>query len=718
MLTTDASKNSTPFLSKEIAVYLVLTLCSVLTLIAFVNLIPQVDEDFFFSSSDPHFQQEKRISKSFKRKDTQLILAAQGKIETPEYAQKVDLLSQEIASVPGVVTVVSITRGPKDYLDALNSPFWKRLLISDDRQGTNIIVVLEKGKTETAVSSIEQLVKKTGTNDFAVLISGIPYIITLIQRQLVHDFSTFSLLAFILFSFVILFIFRSWRILLGTMVCCLDAAIWTLMITHLVHIPIGLLTANLATVVFVLTLSPIIFLTYNWQHLPNLKPDVDRVHQAIRYTITPSSWSTSTVLLGFLSLLTVPAKPLRELGISGAIGAFIAFGTAYLIYPIFLRKTSLPGDQTDFIGKCERGVYFKLKKMNNLIPLFIVGFGLIALPGLWMMNNDPSLFSYFKKDSEITKGLKYIDHNGGSNPLIIVVRDKSGAKLNTTEAYKKLWDLQIALENHESVGAVLSLPVLMAQAKKSPLAFFLSWEWLFDILETPKYDEISKSFVSDDRQDGVFLLRMKEYNRKLPRLEVFDQLKKIVETKGFIPDITGGTYLLQGYMSKQVTSSLVYGLLNLLLIFFVIDCLASGSLKVGFAMTVSFSVIPLTILGIVGIMKIPLDVISAPAINVAIGMGIDSALYTVRYWRWNKKNHGSDEENWEAAKMFMWNPVVNAMLVIILGFGIFLFSQFPPTQRFGATLISGAFLSIFVSIFFMPWLVGFSGRCFKKIGVQ
>lgn len=700
----DTPKKTYAFLNKEILTYLVLTICSFFVLTAFVDLAPRVDENFFFSSSDPQLQQEKRISNLFQRKDTQLIISIQGQIDSPKYAKKIQGLSQEITSVPGVISVVSLTEGPKNISDALYSPFWKRLLVTDDRHASNVIVVLENTDTGDTVTAIERLVQQANAKDFIGLISGMPYIVRLIQRHLVHDFATFSLLAFLMFSCVILVIFRSLRVLLGTLVCSLNAGMWTLMITDLLHIQIGLLTANLATVVFVLTLSPIVFLTYNWQHLPFAQADGDRVKQTIRYTLTPSFWSMTTTFLGFLSLLTVPAKPLRELGISGAIGTLVAFGTAYIIYPVFLKNIPPRKDQSHFIEDVARGAYLLLKKIKNLVPLFLIGLGILAIPGLRMIDSDPSIFSYFKNKSDIYKGLDYIDHSGGSNPLIIVLRDKAGAKLSTTSIYKRLWDVQIALENHKDVGTVLSLPVLMAQAKKPPLTFFVSWEWLLSTLESPKYGEISKSFISDNRQLGVFLLRMKESGRKNKRLEIVEQLKKIIEENGFAMESAGGIYALQGHMSKQVISSLIYGVGNLLLIFFVINWLVSASLRIGLAMTVSFSFIPLVVLGIIGWLKIPLDVVSAPAVNVAIGMGIDSVLHTVRYWRWTRKNYGSEEECWDETRKYMWRPVINAMTVVILGFAIFLFSQFPPTQRFGAAMITGAILSIFASLFLIPWL--------------
>ena len=204
----DFAKKAHFFPTKEILTYLVLSLCSIVVLIRFVNVTPHVDQDFFFSSSDPQLQQEKRVSKMFKRRDTQLVLCVQGDIESFKYAKRIKNLCHRIASVPGVINVVSITNGPNDIKDALGSPFWKRLLIAEDKESTNIIVILEADRSRAAVVPIEQMAKQAEAKNFSVLMSGVPYIVKLIHRQLVHDFSIFSLLAIAIFSLVVLYIFN------------------------------------------------------------------------------------------------------------------------------------------------------------------------------------------------------------------------------------------------------------------------------------------------------------------------------------------------------------------------------------------------------------------------------------------------------------------------------------------------------------------------------
>ena len=63
-----------------------------------------------------------------------------------------------------------------------------------------------------------------------------------------------------------------------------------------------------------------------------------------------------------------------------------------------------------------------------------------------MANTDPSLISFFTKNSSLERGLTYIDHHGGSSPLILVVKTATGEKLDTDQSYHRLWGLQRDLE--------------------------------------------------------------------------------------------------------------------------------------------------------------------------------------------------------------------------------------------------------------------------------
>ena len=690
-------------LSKENWTFLFVTAISVFCLFHFVDLKPQVDEHFFFSDDDLQFQTEHKIAESFIRKDAQIIISVTGDIESEEYMALIGNLSDSLMGLEGITGVKSISHGPNNLKDAVDSPLWKRLLISDDKKSTNLIVLVEDSVAQQIVPDIETVVGQYTSDQFNINVSGLPYILELIRRHLLKDLIVFSTLAFIIFGAVVYLIFRSKCIVFGTMLSCLNACIWTFMITDLLSVPIGLLTANLATIIFVLTLSHIVFLTFNWKRLPP-KEQNSMVKEALRMTFPASCWSMLTTLLGFLSLILVPAKPLKDLGIAGAVGTLLAFATAYGIYPSFLKMTQ-PRIKKSHSGK--NRIYEFLEMEQKSIRLVIFIFCLVALPGLWTINTDPSMLSFFSKRSDIYSGLEYIDRNGGSSPLVLVVQSKDGETLNSQAAYEKLWRLQGALEAHRSVGSVISLPVLMAQAKQAPLAKVLFWEWLLEILEKPQFDEIAKSFITQDRKYGLFLIRMNEQNRVKKRLTIIGEIKQIVETQGFTPELMGGVYVLQGHMAKLITASLIGGLSKLMALFALIAWIISRSLRITTAIILSLGLIPIGILGLIGLYRIPLDVISSPASNVAIAMGIDSMIHMIKSYR-RKKHTGS--ASWQEVRNELWQPILTSMLIVSTGFSIFLFSTFPPTQRFGIAIVFGTIFASLTALYIMPYFVQFTKK--------
>jgi len=689
-------------LSKEAWIFIGLTIISAAVLFNYVNLVPRVDNNFFFSNTDPQFQDENSISRLFKRKDSLLIINAAGPIRSKEYMQHVHDLSASLLKLGGISGVKSITHGPSSLEDAIQGPLWNRLLISKDQKSTNIVIFLQDSYAQAVIPIIEKLTLNYSHDGFHLIMSGPPYIVELISRHLLKDIRVFSVLVLVIFGAIVLLIFRSTWILLGAVISCISASMWTLMIIHMLGIKIGLLTANLATIVFVLTLSHIIFLTYNWKYACSHHGATPPVEEAIHLTILPSFWSMMTNLLGFLSLLSVPAQPLKDLGASGVVGAIMAISVAFSVYPAFLRLVQPSSSKNNSLDRYQEKVEKFLEKKKKMTVIGIFGLFILALPGLWMANTDPSLISFFTKNSDLERGLTYIDHHGGSSPLILVVKTATGEKLDTDASYKKLWGLQRSLEHYKEVGSSISLPVLMAEAKRNILASLLSWEGLLNILQRPQFGGIARTFITDDHRQGLFLLRMKESNRKVPRLEVIENIRKIVYAHGFVPYLIGGIYSLQGHLAKLVASSIIFGLGQLIIIFSFIAWVISRSIKIAFAITLSICVIPVIVLGTMGWLRIPLDIISAPASNIALGLGIDSMIHMVRAYRRQKHQNQDNAEAWAKVRHRFWQPVLAFTLVMVLGFGIFCFSEFPSTQRFGGAVVFGAFIAAMTALFVMP----------------
>ncbi|PYK45806.1 MAG: hypothetical protein DME46_03060, partial [Verrucomicrobia bacterium] len=617
----------------------------------FVDLKPVVDENFFFSTSDPGVQQSKKVEQRFPSQP-QLILAVSSQdISSPRYLGRIQRLTQQIQTIDEVSTVKSLTAGPKSFQDALEGQFWRRLLIAKDRKSSNVIVFLENKDPEKPIKRIEQIIHELDEKDFQIHIAGPPYVVEMIRRSLAHDFWYFSLTAVVLFGLTMAAMFRSARVFLGMLATCASAVLLTLLLQSIFGRKIGILTVNLGTIVFVVALSHLVYMTFNWQTLADRshrlgKESPNLARDARRMTFPPSFWSMVCASLGFGSLLIVQAKPLRELGFGGVLGSIVAFICAYVMYPPFLRW-AVPR-RSKLVEQAPPPAFWSRRFI--LLSLGVILISAALGLGLTKVNTDPNLLDYFKPHSELRDGLEYVDDSGGANPLTIVVSAADGSLLNTDAAYEKLWRLHGALENYKDVGTVVSLPTLLAEGDRTPFSFLLSYEKMTEMMEQPKYARVAKSFVTKDRTHAMFLLRMVETRRDKYRLQVIDDLRAICRKYGFKPELVGGIYSLQGRLAQLVASSLVTGLFWLNLLFIVIAWIVARSVRGALAMILSLTLVPLCMLGGIGWLRVPLDVISAPATNVCIGIAIDSMIHLVFGVRRAQRDGTKGLEAWVAAR--------------------------------------------------------------------
>jgi uncharacterized protein len=672
----------------------------VLAVIVFglVDLTPEVGSDFFFSTDDPRLQADKEIDRLFSSASQIILAAASEDIRSPGYFKKVGELSDQIGRVDGIGRVFSVTQGPENPEQAFESPLWKRLLISPDGSATNLIASVASEEYKTVVPEIQRIVSIHDSPGFRVAISGVPFVVYQVQHNLVRDLRVFGLAAVLVFGLLVALIFRSTQILLGILVACSVAAFLTLLFGPVLGMKPGILTPNISTIVFVLTLSHIMFLLGNWTNARLEGDTQDQVGQAISRTGPASFWSMVTTFLGFMTLLMATANPLQQFGVSCAFGSLAAIASAYLVFPSFLARVSV-SEYTRWPALERVKSLFEGPPRFWVIPGVLV-LSLAALPGLWRLNTDPSLLSYFKDGSAVREGLERIDASGGSSPLRMVIKNANGDRLDNQDAFTRMMALHQDLEEHRAVGSVVSLPLLMAEARRHPFAFLFSWETLFEQLESPERGQVARQFVTRQRDQGLFQLRMKEAQQVQSREQVVSQLHSSVREHGFEPQLTGGIYRLQGQLSSLVTSSIFTGLGGLLVLFSAISFVISRSLKVGTWMIVSFCLIPVCLLGVIGHLRTPIDIITAPSANVALAIGIDGMIHLVFAARRAKGKSGW--EVWNQARTAMWRPILASSLIIAMGFGLFSLSTFPPTQRFGLAVVGGMLLAVVIVLLVFP----------------
>src|SRR5438270_5833084 len=275
---------------------LLLTIVLFVLVAVFVDLNPVVDENFFFSTSDPQFQQSKKVEEHFPATPGIILTVSSRDISSSAYLERIQRLTREVEALDEVSNVKSVTNGPKTLQDALASPFWNRLLIGKDRKSTNLVVFTATKESQKLIARLERIMHQLERRDFQIQIAGPPHVVEMIRRSLAHDFWYFSLTAVVLFGLTMAAMFRSLRVFLGMLATCTSAVLLTLLLQSIFGRKIGILTVNLGTIVFVVALSHLVYMTFNWQTLadrghrlgkesPNLAAD------ARRMTFPASFWS-------------------------------------------------------------------------------------------------------------------------------------------------------------------------------------------------------------------------------------------------------------------------------------------------------------------------------------------------------------------------------------------------------------------------------------------
>jgi predicted RND superfamily exporter protein len=667
------------------------------------SLSPRVEGDFFFSENDPQLQASQRINETYPSSPQIILRVARLQGTEDSYGDRIEVLTDELLEIEGVVGGYSITTDNPE-----GSPLFSRILLTPDAAATNIVLSADETDPEVLIPRIEAVIDEHQAPELSIVMSGVPVIVELIRRNLLSDLIVFSLAAVLVFSLLIAIIYRDVAIVVGTLATCFISVSLTLVLTQAVGLSIGLLTANLVTIVFVLTLSHVVFMTANW--LRAAEEQANRalaVQSAVRDTLEASFWSMTTTLLGFASLLIASAQPLRELGIAGVIGTLTAMVTAYSAYPAFLGRWAKVRS-----SKAMDLASIAIPTQPRTLAVVAGATVLLLGAGLVRVDTDPGLLTYFAEGDPLREGLEQIDADGGSSTLNIVIQDTEGARLDSNPVFEKMRVLQASLEGDPAVGVVLSPTVLLEHARTIPFAGFLSLELLLDMVSTPQLGSVGLGYVTAARDEGHYFLRMRETVEEPSRQAIMERLRADVIDAGLEPVVIGGLYDLQAQLGELIKSSLKIGIGGLMALFLVIGFIVSRSAMTTSRMWICLAAVPVVVLGVFGHLGIAVDIITSPAANIALAMGVDSMIHLVV--RVRTLDALGEPLPWGRALDQIRAPVLRASMIICAGFGIFVLSTFPPTSRFGLAVILGTVTAATMTLIVLPRISATAGRSGAK----
>ena len=554
-----------------------------------------------------------------------------------------------------------------------------------------------------------------------------------------NDIIFFGLGALIFILILLYLVFRSPLWMLFCVANCFAALTIMTGLVSLLGWKVTVISSNFIMLMLILTLSMTVHIAVRYKQALAEKLNLNKI-ESIIFTIKkmykPCLYSALTTVFAFLTLYLSGIKPVMDFGLMMCVGLIVAYCTSFIFLPIMMMTLNLdPNNLPKEINsnKIFVSISSNYKQLTIIIfsSLFILG-----IIGSTFLKVENSFVDYFKKDTEIYKGMKLIDEKlGGTTPLDIIIEFDT----NTTEAEnfddEDLLDFGIAydptdywftkekidliknihdhLETYNFAGKVLSLAsvIRVAESLNSGNEFdSLELAVLYKKLPTKLKDQILKPYVQIEKNQARITMRLIDTHPDLKRSDFVNDLNDYFTENINTDNINAystGVLILYNNMLESLFDSQIKSLGIVLIGIFVMLVFLFKSLSIAIIAIIPNIIACFVILGTMGYLGIPLDLMTITIAAITIGIAIDNSIhYVYRYQEFRSNNNSSIEAMVNSSKT-VGMAIRNTSLTIIFGFSILIFSNFYPTIYFGIFTALAMFIAMIGSLTLLPIMLQF-----------
>lgn len=557
-------------------------------------------------------------------------------------------------------------------------------------------------------------------------LGGVPMIAVDSISFIRHDLVVFGA-AVTGFIILILFTaFRQPRWVLLPVATCAATVIAMIGLLGLLGWPVTVVSSNFVSLLLILNLALCVHLVVRYREIHEQQPEWDQcalVRETVFSKFYPCLYTVLTTMVAFGSLLVSGIRPVIDFGWMMVIGLGIAFLLSFTLFPaaLLLLRAGKPPLLRNITGKVTGGLARLVRRRPVAIVVLSAVLGVIGLAGSLQLSIENRFIDYFKESTEIHQGMRLIDEKlGGTTPLDVLVdappeppaeapeeedeyvdefaflddpeQDAGIASssywMNTTRL-PEVQRIHDYLESLEATGKVMSIATPMEmfgnlEPRLLSEDFFLSvfYQRLPDAVKEVLFDP----YLSDDGQQVRFSVRIYETSPDLRRDALLKEIEQhIAEEMGYGAQnvhLTGMMVLynnmLQGLFRSQIlTLGVVFG--AIMLMFLVLF----RSWRVAVLGILPNVLSAALVLGLMGWLRIPLDLMTVTIAAITVGIGVDNTIHYVHRYREELAHDGNAWDAVERCHGTIGRALYYTMLTIVLGFSVLALSAFIPTILFG-----------------------------------
>ncbi len=593
-------------------------------------------------------------------------------------------------------------------------------------------------KNHQNIKEIREVITKYSENA-KIHLGGIPMIADDMMSYIKNDIVVFGIGVFLFIVATLWLVFKNIKWVIIPLLGCSASVIIMTGLLGITGWKVTVISSNFIALMLILNMAMNIHVTVRFLQLKKEFSQLssqEAILETCKKMFKPILYTVLTTICAFLSLIFSGIKPIIDFGWMMTLGLIVSIAVTFSLLPALLsiftinekveikdtEKSKITSALSSF-SKENTGVIFGL-------AIFVI---ILSIFGISKLEVENSFINYFDKKTEIYKGMKKIDDElGGTTPLDIIIKfpEKKEEKLEddeldwdeddntqddstywfTRNKIDRILKVHDYLDSLPEIGKVLSFGSIIRVAEDLNGKELQSLEIavLYSKIPEEIKREIVSPYISVENNEARISVRVKDSLENLRRDELINKIQNDINNK---LDINTEDYRLAGvlilfnnllqslFKSQILTLGIV--MLGISFMFFV--------LFRNFTLSI-IGVVPnfmaaFFILGIIGIMGIPLDMMTITIAAITIGIAVDNSIHYIYRFKEEFQKIKDYKLTVDRCHSTVGIAILNTSITIVFGFSILVLSNFIPTIYFGVFTGIAMLLALISVLTLLPKLI-------------
>jgi hypothetical protein len=570
-------------------------------------------------------------------------------------------------------------------------------------------------------------------------LGGIPMIADDMMSFIKNDIVIFGTGVFLFIVATLWFIFRKLVWIIVPLSSCFFAVVIMTGLLGMLGWKVTVISSNFIALMLILTMAMNIHMSVRYLQIKKNNSDIPNSSVILITTAKmfwPILYTVLTTICAFLSLIFSEIKPIIDFGWMMTLGLITSFFVTFTLLPTILNflsedkieiKEESKSIVTNFLANVS---IYNSKTIFSLTSLIII----LSIVGISKLEVENSFINYFNKNTEIYKGMKLIDDKlGGTTPLEIILKFPAKSKETkeddefddwdedensnndkywfTKDKIDKITKVHNYLDGLENVGKVLSFSSILQVAEQlnnNKELGTLEMGILYSKMPDSIKKEIIDPYISIKDNEARINLRIIDSNKNLRRNELINKIQNDLENKLNLNKDEfklAGVLILFNNLLQSLFKSQILTLGLVMVGIFIMFLILFKNLTLSFIGVVPNFIAAFFILGIIGLLGIPLDMMTITIAAITIGIAVDNSIHYIYRFKEEFSSNKNYESTLKLCHSTVGTAILNTSITIVFGFSILVFSNFIPTIYFGVFTGIAMLLAMISVLTLLPKLI-------------